>query len=97
MRKVWLLAGAALLAAAAAGCGKIKNEDSKRSFKESFVRSCVGDDKSERTAAICACAADGAIEQLTFAQLANTRFAVDHIKKNILPGCTQKADSGERT
>lgn len=59
-----------------------------KSWKESFIKSCMGNDESKRE--LCTCVGDKAVEQMTVSQLSSPSESLKYIKENIIPECQTK-------
>jgi hypothetical protein len=58
-----------------------------KGWKESFIKSCVGSNDTERQREGCTCVAEKAVEQLTAKQLYDDSYTLNYIEDNILFLC----------
>jgi hypothetical protein len=90
MNKKWW--GALVLVAVLLGSCKGMKENYDQTFikswKEGFVKSCVGQDETKRE--LCACVADKAVERMSVSQLSNANESIKYIQEKILPECQAK-------
>ncbi|MBU2514196.1 hypothetical protein KJ966_22905 [bacterium] len=58
-----------------------------KSWRESFVTSCNGQNAAEVRVKLCECVAEKSIQALTVDQLQDQEYALDYIKTTIVPQC----------
>jgi hypothetical protein len=61
-----------------------------KSWRESFIKSCVGKDETKRE--ICTCVADKAVAEMEMKELLNPTASIKHITEKILPECQKPAE-----
>ena len=66
------------------------NKGFKDGYRKRFVNDCEKGDLKKEYLAYCECCADESLSQLTIKQLQDKDFALDYIKRNIVPGCAEK-------
>ena len=66
------------------------DESFERSFRASFRKGLVDSCSQYNPVSFCECCADGALSQLTVAQMQDRAFTQDYVKTKIIPACQEK-------
>jgi len=61
----------------------------KKSWHDSFIKSCVGGDSAKQ--AMCTCMADKAVAELTSDQLLDISGSIKYIKETAAPACAEES------
>ena len=59
----------------------------KTNWRDSFARSCSGQNAAQARVDLCTCVAEKAVAALTEEQLNNQNFVMSHIKEKLVPQC----------
>jgi hypothetical protein len=89
-RKMMKKLGAALmmttwLLASCQGSKEAYDQAFVKSWRESFIKSCVGSDEAKRDT--CTCVADKSVEEMTVSQLSSPSESIKIIQEKIIPQC----------
>src|SRR3972149_11523048 len=87
LRKIMM---ALVIFAVFGGCKGTKEAYDKAfvpAWKESFTKSCIGDDSSQEKKDLCTCVGEKAVAELTVEQLSDISYATKYIQDNLISAC----------